>query len=261
MWTGAVSFGLISIPIKLYATSSSHDLKLKQTCPEHTALINYNRICSKDKKPWSWDDIENAGRLVEISKGNYVKLSRKELDDAKPKSNKVIELAQFADLEQINPIQLETPYFALPDPKLGGQKPYSLLVEALKAEKKVGIGKVSLRDREHLAVVIPFQDLLIVRLATFPDEMREAKPVSVPISSEEIAMARQLVQTVIHSTPLNLSIYKDTYQDNLKQLVESKLTGQPTVVPEATVEARPTASLMEALKASIQKHEAQATLA
>ena len=255
IWTGAISFGLVTIPAKLYTVSSSHDLKTHLTCPKHPNRIHMRRWCDKCQADYSYDDVDQAGRLIEVSKNTYVHLSRREMDTAVPETNKTLAITSLAKTGQINPLLFETTHYILPDPKLG-TKSYSLLVQALRQTGYVGIGKIAIRDRESLAILYPVGDVLVVSQASFLDEFREPSSFELDETNpEELSLAIQLLNQMANH-PLDLSAYHDTYQDSLKSLVDQKVTGKTVDIAGKPVEAQPTKSLMDALRASIQKNQA-----
>lgn len=251
VWTGTIQFGLVSIPVKLYTTVSEHDLPLKMRCPVHPQPIHMKRWCETCKQDYSWDATDQAGRLAVISKGVFVPIENSELEAIKPKSSKTLDLSYFANAVDIDPLLFEKAYYALPDPKLGGQKAYALLLEAMKRKGKMAVGKLCMRSKESLSIIQPIGDTLVVRIASFPDELREARVPLIALDEQEINLASELIDTIA-SKMVDLSVFRDDYHESLSKLIEDKLANrQPVQIIEGVPVPQPSKSLMDALKASI----------
>ncbi len=248
-WSGAITFGLVSIPVKGFGSVSEHKVGLRLLCPRDKSPIQFKRVCSKDKKEVPWNSIL---RGYEVEKGKYVALTSKDLEKIEIQSGKSIEILRFIDLDKLDPIYFDKGYFLVPTED--SVKPYFLLMEALQANNKVAIGRVVMHEREHLVALRPYGNSIMMETLHYADEIRDPndfpelrKPVE--ISPEELELAGQLIR--IMKKPFNLKEYKDRYQETLQALVEAKMKGKEEIVELKVPEIEATKDLMEALKASI----------
>lgn len=250
LWKGAITFGLISIPVRLYSAVSEKGLKFHLLHEEDGGRIKYKRECSKCGKEVTWDDIVKG---YEYSKDHYVQFSEDELDAVDVDSVRAIDVVAFVPLESIDPIYFNKTYYVAPEPS--GLKAYRLLQEALEAEGQVGIAKVALRDKEHLATVRLKDEVFVLETMHWPDEIREPDfeelGKKIEVRDAEVKMARQLVQQL--SDEFKPQEFHDEYRVALERLVEQKVEGQEITVAEVP-EEEPTkvVDLMEALKASVE---------
>ena len=251
LWKGAITFGLISIPVRLYSAVSEKGLKFHLLHDEDGGRIRYQRTCAKCGKEVGWDDITKG---YEYSKDHYVQFTEDELDTVDVDSVRAIDVVAFVPLESIDPIYFNKTYYVAPEPS--GLKAYKLLSEALEAEGQVGIAKVALREKEHLATVRLKDDVFVLETMYWPDEIREPSfeelDKKVEVRDAEVKMARQLVQQL--SDEFRPEEFRDEYRVALEELVEKKVAGQEITVAE-TPEEEPTkvVDLMEALKASVEQ--------
>ena len=248
-WSGAITFGLVSIPVKGFGAVAEHKVSLRMLCPRDKSPIQYKRICTKDKKEVPWDTIL---RGYEIDKGKYVALSKKDLEKLEAKSGKTIEILRFIDLDKLDPVYYDSGYFLVPSED--SKKPYFLFMEALQANNKVAVGRVVMHEREHLVALRAYGNSILMETLHYADEIRDPsdfpelrKPVEV--SPEELELAGELIR--IMKKPFNLKEYKDRYHESLQQLVEAKMKGKEELVEVKVPEVETTKDLMEALKASI----------
>ena len=250
IWKGAITFGLISIPVRLYSAVENKSLKFHLLHDEDGGRIKYQRTCAKCGKEVTWDDIVKG---YEFSKDQYVTFTEEELDSLDLDSIKAIDVVTFVPLEDIDPIYFNKTYYVAPE--TSGLKAYRLLADALEAEGQVGVAKVALRDKEHLATVRLKEDVFVLETMHWPDEIRAAEfeelNKKVEVRDAEVKMARQLIQQL--SGEFRPEEFEDEYRVRLQELAERKIEGQ-----EVTVAAEPAAEepaqvvdLMEALKASV----------
>jgi DNA end-binding protein Ku len=249
LWKGAVTFGLVNIPVRLYSAVQEKSLKFHMLHAEDGGRIKYQRICSICGKEVTWDDIVKG---YEYSKDHYVQFSDDELQAMDIDSIKAIDVVTFVPLEDIDPVYFNKTYYVVPEPS--GLKAYRLLQEALEAEGQVGLAKVALRDKEHLATVRLMDDVFVLETMHWPDEIRqpafEELEKNVRVSDAELKMARQLIQQL--SGDFNPDEFADEYRVRLEELVEQKVQGQEiTVAAEPEEEPTKVVDLMEALKASV----------
>ena len=248
-WSGSITFGLVSIPVKGFGAVSEHKVGLRLLCPRDKSPIQFKRVCTKDKKEVPWASIL---RGYEVEKGKYIALSNKDLEMIEIKSGKAIEILRFVDLDKLDSIYFDKGYFLVPTED--SKKPYFLLLEALQANGKVAVGRVVMHEREHLVALRPYGNSILMETMHYADEVRDPsdfeelrKPVEV--SSEELELAGQLIR--IMKKPFNLKEYKDRYQEALTELVEAKMKGKEEIFETKVPEVEATQDLMEALKASI----------
>lgn len=250
LWKGAITFGLITIPVKLYSAVSEKGLKFHMLHEADGGRIKYKRECSKCGKEVTWDDIIKG---YEYSKDHYVTISDEEFDTLEVESIHAIDVVSFVPLEDIDPIYFNKTYYVAPEPS--GIKAYKLLAQALGAEGQVGIAKVALRDKEHLATIRLKDDVFVLETMYWPDEIRapefEELDKRVDVRDQEVKMARQLVQQL--SSGFDPEEFQDEYRAALERLVERKIEGEEVTVAAAPTDEEPTkvVDLMEALKASV----------
>src|SRR5918999_2651222 len=249
LWKGAITFGLISIPVRLHSAVQEKSLKFHLLHDEDHGRIKYQRVCSKCGKEVTWDDLV---RGYEVSKDTYVTFTDEELQSVDVESIRAIDVVSFVPLESIDPIYFNKTYYVAPEPS--GLKAYRLLAGALEAEQQVGIAKVALRDKEHLATIRLKEDVFVLKTMHWPDEIREPAfeelDKKVDVRDPEIKMARQLIQQL--SGDFHPEEFKDEYRERLEATAERKIEGQEVAVAaEPSGEPAPVVDLMEALKASV----------
>jgi DNA end-binding protein Ku len=247
MWKGAISFGLVTIPVAVYPATEEKTLRFNQLHDEDMGRIRYKRVCEKDGEIVDFDHIVKG---YEYEKDRYVVLEDEDFDAVPVESSRAIDIQQFVDLEDIDPMMYKKSYYLVPDET--GAKAYSLLREAMTQDNKVGIAKVSFRDKEHLAALRFRGDSFVLETMFWPDEIRAAEfdgvDVDQKVRSQELEMARQLIANLTSDWDPNE--FHDQYREALLQIVEAKMNGEEIEI----VEAEPTAKvvdLMEALKASV----------
>lgn len=247
MWKGAISFGLVTIPVAVYPATEEKTLRFNQLHDEDMGRIRYKRVCEKDGEIV---DYEHIVKGYEYEKDRYVVLTDEDFDKVPVESSRAIDIQQFVDLDEIDPMLFKKSYYLAPDET--GAKAYALLREAMSQDNKVGIAKVSFRDKEHLAALRFAGDAFVLETMYWPDEIREADfgdvDVSTKVRGQEVEMARQLIENL--TAEWSPEEFADDYREALLSIVEAKMNGEEIEV----VEAEPTAKvvdLMEALKASV----------
>jgi DNA end-binding protein Ku len=253
MWKGAISFGLVTIPVAVYPATEEKSLRFNQLHDEDMGRIRYKRVCSVDGEEV---DFEHIVKGYEVEKDRYVVLTDDDLDAVPVESSRAIDIQQFVDLDEIDPILFKKSYYLVPDET--GAKAYALLRKALADENKVGIAKVSFRDKEHLAALRFKGDVFVLETMYWPDEIRATEFDTVDtdgkVRANEVEMARQLIESL--SEPWEPERYKDEYREALLDIVEKKLAGEPIEVQEEAPPAR-VVDLMAALKASVEAAKAR----
>ena len=247
MWKGAISFGLVTIPVAVYPATEEKTLRFNQLHDEDLGRVRYKRACEKDGKELTFEHIVKG---YEYEKDHYVVLTDEDFDAVPIQSSRAIDIQQFVHLDEIDPVLYKKSYYLLPEET--GAKAYALLREALSQDNKVGIAKVSFRDKEHLAALRFRDDAFVLETMYWPDEIREADfggvNVDAKVRSQELEMARQLIDNL--TSDWNPEAYTDEYREALLKIVEAKIAGEEIEL----VAAEPTAKvvdLMEALKASV----------
>jgi len=258
IWSGSISFGLVNVPVKLFSATSPKEVRFHMLHDKDGARIQQKRVCSIDGEEVPWEHIVKG---FEFSKGRYVPVAREELEAFAPKATRSIDIEDFVDLAQIDPIYYDHSYYLVPD--RGAARPYALLREAMKSTGKVGIGQFVLRTKEYLAAVRPVGKALALSTMLHADEVvdqdeleglpgADAKP-----REKELHMAEQLVESLAAS--FDPKKYKDTYREQVLSLLERKAQGEEIVAEPAAEEPRgKVVNLMDALAkslASARKHE------
>jgi len=247
MWKGAISFGLVTIPVAVYPATEEKSLRFNQLHDGDMGRIRYKRVCSVDGEEV---DFEHIVKGYEVEKDRYVVITDEDLDAVPVESSRAIDIQQFVELDEIDPILFKKSYYLVPDET--GAKAYALLRKALTEENKVGIAKVSFRDKEHLAALRFKDDVFVLETMYWPDEIRAAEFETLDPDSKvrpnEVEMAKQLIESL--SEPWDPERYKDEYREALLEIVEKKLAGEPIEAPAEAAPAR-VVDLMEALKASV----------
>jgi DNA end-binding protein Ku len=251
IWTGAISFGLVNVPVKLYSATSPKTVRFHQLSAKTGARIRQKRVDPTTDEEVPFDDIVKG---YEITPDQYVVITPAELDGLDPKATKTIDVEDFVEISDIDPIYFDHSYYLAPT--AGGAKAYRLLLDAMRAAGKVGIGRVVLRSKQQLAALRPTGDVLTLSTMLFgdevlaPDRLDELDAVADAAASDrELAMANQLIDTL--STDFDPSKYRDDYRERVLELIEQKASGeQITIQPEAE-EPSPAPDLMAALEASL----------
>jgi DNA end-binding protein Ku len=251
IWRGAISFGMVTIPVKLYTATEQKDIHFRLLHKTDGAPIEEKRFCTADGKEVAWDDLV---RGYEVSKGEYIILDPEEIEEVKPESASTIEIGDFVELTEIDPIYFEKSYFL--EPTDVGAKPFSLLKRALEETERIAVARVVIRTKERLATIRTYDDTLILETMFWPDEIRSTGALDLPEGAEskvrpkELEMARSLVENL--SERFDPSAYKDEYRVALEALIERKMRGEERNVKRRKPEAK-VIDLMEALQASVEQ--------
>lgn len=254
VWRGAITFGLITIPVGLYTATEDRDVSFHLLSGDDRSRIRYKRVSTATGEEVDWEDIVKG---YEYEKGRYVTFTQEELDRIPSDSLKSIDVAQFTEESEIDPIYFESTYYVAPEE--GGAKAYAVLLEALSRAGRVGVGKVTLRQKERLCTLRAGEGVLIIETMKWPDEIRipdfetlEAPP---QVSDAEVAMAQQLIEGL--TEPFQPTLFHDTYRERLEEAIQAKLEGRQLEVVEEEPEPEGVVDLMEALRASVEATRAQ----
>jgi len=252
IWKGAISFGLVTIPVKVYTATEEKTLKFNQLHAPDGGRIRYKRVCSIDGEEVSYGEIVKG---YEYEKDHYVTLTDEELDALPVKTARAIEIERFVDSEQIDPIYFQRSYYLVPDGT--GVKAYHLLREAMSDDSKVALAKVAFRDKEHLATVRLRENVLVLETMFWPDEIRAARfdelDEEVELRPQEIKMARSLIDSL--SDDFEPEDFQDEYRSALEDLISKKVQGEEVTYAEPA-EPSKVVDLMDALRASVEAAQA-----
>ncbi len=253
MWKGAISFGLVTIPVAVYPATEEKSLRFNQLHDEDMGRVRMKRVCSIDGEEVDYDHIVKG---YEVEKDRYVVVTDEDLDAVPVESSRAIDIQQFVELDEIDPMLFKKSYYLVPDET--GAKAYALLRKALAEEGKVGIAKVSFREKEHLAALRFKDQVFVLETMYWPDEIRaadfETLDADGKVRANEVEMAKQLIASL--SEPWAPERFTDEYREALLGIVEKKLAGEPIEMPEEAPAAR-VVDLMAALKASVEAAKAK----
>lgn len=257
IWKGQISFGLLNIPIELYSAEKRKELSFKLLDSRNKARVRYERVNEKTGDEVPWNEIVKA---YEISKKNYVVLEEEDFKHAAVENTQSFEIEDFVPRESLDCSYFEKPYYTVPTKN--AQKGYVLLREVLKKSNKAAIGKVVIRTRQYLAVLFPKEDILVLDLLRFADELRSPEELSIPsgglkkykISNKELNMAEKLVESM--TVPWDPAKYHDDYRESLLKWIEKKAKLGRIPLPSNATEKPKGAEVidfMELLKKSLKK--------
>ncbi|MBA3328238.1 MAG: Ku protein [Solirubrobacterales bacterium] len=252
IWTGAISFGLVTVPVKLYSAVQRKTVRFHQLNSKTGVRIQQKRVDPSTGDEVAYEDIVKG---YELSPDRYVVVEPGELEALDPKKTRTIDIEDFVALDEIDPIFYDHPYYLAPGP--GGAKPYRLLLEAMRDTERVAIAKVVIRSKEQLVAIRPMGDVLAMATMVFADEVVDATrldevpdPDEIKTTKREIDIAKQLVDSL--AAAFEPEKYSDTYRDEVLDLVERKAQGEEIAVqPTVEEDSTPAPDLMSALKASL----------
>lgn len=251
IWSGAISFGLVNVPVKLYAATSPKTVRFHQLSAKTGARVKQKRVDASTGDEVPYEDIVKG---YEITPDRYVVITPEELDALDVKATKTIDVEDFVDLADIDPIYFDHAYYVAP--ATGGAKAYRLLLDAMRESGKVALARIVLRSKQQLAALRPAGDVLVLSTMLFgdevlpPDRLDELESVAdTEASDRELSMARQLIDSL--SNDFEPSKYRDDYRDRVLSLIERKAGGEEIAVQPAAEEPEPAPDLMAALEASL----------
>jgi DNA end-binding protein Ku len=261
LWTGSIEFGLVNIPVKLYSTQAAGNrLDFDLLDKRDLSRVRYRRVNENTGEEVKWNHIVKG---YQYDKGEYVALSDKEFEQANVEANQSIQISDFVDAAEISPLYYDTPYYV--EPLKNGRRAYALLRDVMKKNGKVGIAKVVLRTRQHLAALIAEGPFLILHTLRYPHELRDGSHLDVPevsgkkstASAQEVRMAEQLLDAMVGKW--DPKRYRDDYHEDLLKLIDKKIkAGQTKAVEEPRQAARPrrrdnVVDIMSLLRQSVKK--------
>jgi DNA end-binding protein Ku len=252
VWSGSLSFGLVNVPIRMYSATASHDVRFHEYQSGTGQRIHHKRVAEKSGREVDYEDIVKG---YELGKGKVVLLEPEEIKALAPRHSRAIEIEQFVDLADIDPIVWDAPYYLGPGDDTAA-KSYELLRRAMDETGKVGIGRFVMRNKEYLVTVRPLGKGLVIETMHYQDEIRDQKeavtdlPSRVSVNPRELGMAKQLIEAL--SARWDHGKFEDTFRGRVQELIKKKAKGQKIVVEELPAEEGKVVDLMEALKASLQ---------
>ena len=259
IWSGSISFGLLNVPVKLYSAVSKQTIRFRELREGDGSRIKHKRVAEEDGEEVPYEKIVKG---YEVTPDQYIVMSKDELEEIDPKKTRAIEIKDFVDLDDIDPIYFEHPYYLGPDK--GAEKAYALLAKAMRDERKVAIARFVLRNKEHLAAIRPLDDVLTLTTMRFadevvpPDQLDGVEPADGrKLERRELDMAKELIASL--SSDFDAEQYRDEYREELLALIERKAQGkkiavQPSEEPEPTKAPDLMAALEESL-ASVRGEE------
>lgn len=250
IWTGAIGFGLVNIPVRLFSATESSSLDFDMLDKKDHSNIRFKRVNENTGREVDWENIVKGFRMPN---DDYVILTDKDFEEASPKKTKTIEITDFVKEEEIESIYYEAPYYL--EPQKSGARAYALLREALLKTKKAGVASFVMRNRESLAILRASDDVIILNRIRFQQEIRDANELTLPAKSEvkptELKMAITLINSL--TAKFDISKYKDTYSDDLMKMIKARAKGKPIKQTKLKVVHSKAEDLMSQLKASLGK--------
>jgi len=252
IYSGVLSFGLINIPIKVYSATAGTEMDLRMLHKTDLSPIRYAKICKKDGKEIPMDDIVKG---YEYQEGDYIVLTEEDFKNANVERTQAIDVIDFVKESEIDTIFFEKPYYLEPDK--GAGKAYSILLESLRKSRKVGVAKFVFHNREHLGIIKPHANLIVLEQMRFEDEVKAPDKLNLAknesIRTKELTMAMSLIDHL--TDKFDIGDYQDNYKKDLEAMIKNKIKGHKTVKVNDSEVPHPTksADLMMLLKASLEK--------
>jgi DNA end-binding protein Ku len=251
IWSGAISFGLVNVPIKLYSATSPKTVRFHQLHARDGVRIQQRRVCPADGEEVSYEDLVKG---FEIAPDRYVIVRQAELDALDPRHTKTIDIEAFVELAEIDPVYYDNAYHVAPS--TGGAKPYALLLSAMEQAGKVALGRFVLRTRQQLCALRPANGVLVLSTMLYGDEVNAPERLDeletlddVEANEREVAMAGQLIESL--SVPFDPTAYRDEYRERVLELIERKAAGEEIAVQPEPAAPAAVPDLMAALEASV----------
>lgn len=248
IWNGSISFGLVSIPVKLYSGSEDRKLDLDMLDRNDNGRIRYKRVNEDTGKEVEWKDIVKGFKKDD----SYVILEKEDFEKANMKKSKTIDIEEFIDESEVADVLFKKPYFL--EPQKEGGKSYNLLRDALKKTGKLGVATFVMRQKEHLSLIGIYKNILVLHVIRFVDEIRDPKELKLSkatLKKNEVDMAVSLIDQ--YTSKFDFKKFKDVYNDQLMKIINSKSTGKKPKVEKYESEPTPAKDLMAQLKASLEK--------
>ena len=254
IWNGTISFGLVSIPIKMYSGSEERTLDLDMLDKRDHARIRYKRVNEVTGEEVEWKDIVKGYKEDDA----YIVLEKEDFDRANMKKSKTIDIEEFIKEDDVADVLFKKPYFL--EPQKDGEKSYNLLKNALKDTGKLGVATFVMRAKENLSLIGVYKDALVLHVVRFADELRDPADLKLPdtkVSKKEVDMAKSLIEQ--YTEEFDFEKYKDVYNEQLMKIIKAKRSGKKTKVEKFESKPTPAKDLMAQLKASLDKKKKKKT--
>lgn len=251
VWKGHLTFGLLSLPVRLYSAARSETISFNQLHKSDHSRVKQKLFCQAEDKPIERSDIVKG---YEYEKDKYVVIDDEEIKKVAPKTAKTMEVLEFVKAAEVDPIYLESSYYLAPDE--GGEKPYALLFEALKQSGFVGVANIAMHNREHIVILRPGSKGILLHTMYYPDEIRQVEEFRTDTSAvkpKELELAKTLVESL--QATFEPEKYKDNYRENLQAMIKAKVEGKEIVETAQPAHKAPVIDILEALKMSIAENK------
>lgn len=248
IWNGSISFGLVTIPVKIYSASEDRKLDLDMLDKSDHARIRYKRVNENSGEEVEWKDIVKGYRQGD----SYIILTDEDFESANVKKSRTIDIEEFIDESDVADVLFKKPYFL--EPQKGGEKSYNLLKQALVETGKLGVATFVMRQKENLSLVGVYEEVMVLHVIRFSDEIRDPSKLKLPdtaVSEREVEMAKTLIDQ--YTEDFEFKKYKDVYNDQLLKIIEAKTAGTPPTSEKFESKPTPAKDLMAQLKASLEK--------
>ena len=259
-WSGSISFGLVNVPVKLFTAVRSHTVHFTQLHADTRARVRQKRVDEQTGEEVDYSDIVKG---YEVAPDQYVVVDPDELAELDPDASRLIDIRDFVDLRDIDPIYYDRPYYLMPDGEAAA-KPYRLLTDAMARSDKVAVAKMVMRNKEYLVAIRASDDLLLLSTMNYADEVADPADLDAPdnlhevdVSEREVAMAEQLIDSLV--AEFDPTAYEDTYQQRVVEFLEAKAQGQKVDVTPPERDTGGVVDLMSALEASLERAAAGGT--
>ncbi|HVZ61014.1 MAG TPA: Ku protein [Terriglobales bacterium] len=249
VWKGHLTFGLVSLPVKLFSAARAETVSFNQLHKTDNSRIKMVMYCQAEEKPIERSEIVKG---YEYEKGKYVVIDEEDIKKVAPQSAKTMEILEFVQSSEVDPIYFESSYYMAPDQ--AGEKPYALLFEALKRTGYVGVAKIAMHSREHIVILRPGDRGILLHTMYYADEIRKVDEFRTDthlVKESELKLATTLIDSLAAS--FEPAKYQDDYRANLLRMIEAKKAGQQVVEPPAAAHMAPVVDILEALKMSLEK--------
>jgi DNA end-binding protein Ku len=251
IWSGAINFGLVTIPVKLFTAVKTDELSFNMLHAKDEGRIKYERICSVDHKPVPWDEIVKG---FEYEKGQYVILTDEDFAKVNPEATQSVDILEFVEIDKINPMLFDKPYYL--EPTKQGRHAYALLRDALSKTNRVAIARVVIRTKEYIAAVKPIDDALVLELMHWASEIVNVGTLEIPdrekLPEKEMEMARMLIDTM-SVEEFEPEKFANKYHDELLQMIEARAAGKELPEPKKAPARAKVVNLMDVLAQSLEE--------
>lgn len=252
IWQGNISFGLVSIPIKLFSAINSRTIKFRLLHKKDKSPVKYKRVCEKENKEIDWKDIVKG---IEIRKGHFYALSDEELEKLKPEKKDFIEIKEFVNLDQVDPIYFNNHYYVAPEKEK--DKAFFLFKNVLQSTGKAAVGSFIMREKEYTCIILSYKSGLLLTTLNYAYEIRNIDEISelresISVKEDERMLAQQLIEKLTKDE-FDITQFKDTFEEHLKEILLKKERGEPIVISKIKGKLKREVNLVNALRASLNK--------